>query len=817
MLAPLLRGSFDPLGYGIACIIVALLGNLVLQSIVPVCGEILWIDLFSLVNTFFCGLALVQSGVCIMIESNTSETILPAWIPALTQHTFEYLSQLVGRTRAVKTGVASATRADTSSNVAQAVEDSRLFSDAPKESMARLLHQELLYSKAAKGSGSAKGGGEEESDSRKLLYFESLFFALDTDAMGAIGKDDCTKLLTFALLDDNTAADLDAIFRAYDSNGDHSLKRLEFCALCKDVLWHLPQRHLDLAVHTFTEASVARKKQIKAYWHSVSHLIDHVSRVVIPLIYLFALLVLFNIEMGDTYGVRGVTMITGFGSMRITESGVVILLTYVVAVVACGGAARLYFVIRREQRRMALEKAAMRSDAERGSQMDAERLAFLADLDPRAPPASLPVGVLRTFVVPPFSIAKCDLMRGVQLAPVRFDNEDDCAALPLQVIGPAALVAPFENVGIHRSALVLATSPKSVVNLPMQDRLTAGIPIAASRFAYVHPATATAGLSSAQRAALISGDTEAGQIELILNGGYAYIDLAGLLISMNAITSTAPSAVPHFSLFGPLPLPVLVHETLSQSARFHPVTAAGMPTNSARQVAWVRPSEFPRTGIRASYGAFVYSSDERDECAVFQLVPVNVPQAKLTVVRARTGAPVEGATELSAPLSTTMIEVKRCIEALTGTPAHKQALRAIEQHATRKVASQQATGVQRQKAAESSTAPDIIVSNDMSSLDECGIADGQLMVLEVELLIDEVGDAALPHSIDNVEANGRTSTSHSEESGRLAIAVPSAKSGAGKAHVVEAKAATATAQAGVATDAAPKEARGVVDAVLLNA
>lgn len=60
----------DPLGFGISVIVVALLGNLVLVSMLPVCGEVLWINLFAVLNTIFCCLALFQSAVVILIENH---------------------------------------------------------------------------------------------------------------------------------------------------------------------------------------------------------------------------------------------------------------------------------------------------------------------------------------------------------------------------------------------------------------------------------------------------------------------------------------------------------------------------------------------------------------------------------------------------------------------------------------------------------------------------------------------------------------------------------------------------------------------------
>ena len=75
--------SADPLGYGISVIVVNLLGNLVLIELLPVCGELIWIDLFSINNTGFCTLALAQSAFNIMLENHDKDTLLPEWMIVL--------------------------------------------------------------------------------------------------------------------------------------------------------------------------------------------------------------------------------------------------------------------------------------------------------------------------------------------------------------------------------------------------------------------------------------------------------------------------------------------------------------------------------------------------------------------------------------------------------------------------------------------------------------------------------------------------------------------------------------------------------------
>ena len=73
-------GSADALGYGIGVIVVNLLSNLTLLGMLPICGELLWVDLFSIANTLFCCVSLLQSSVNIMLENLDDDNFLPLWL-----------------------------------------------------------------------------------------------------------------------------------------------------------------------------------------------------------------------------------------------------------------------------------------------------------------------------------------------------------------------------------------------------------------------------------------------------------------------------------------------------------------------------------------------------------------------------------------------------------------------------------------------------------------------------------------------------------------------------------------------------------------
>ena len=55
--------------------------KLALVGSIPVCGEVLWTELFSLTNTVFCVLSLFESVLLVVVRSTTA-SFLPAWMAA---------------------------------------------------------------------------------------------------------------------------------------------------------------------------------------------------------------------------------------------------------------------------------------------------------------------------------------------------------------------------------------------------------------------------------------------------------------------------------------------------------------------------------------------------------------------------------------------------------------------------------------------------------------------------------------------------------------------------------------------------------------
>ena len=93
--------SADALGYGIGVIVVNLLSNFILVGMLPICGELLWVDVYATMNTFFCCASLFESAFSIMLEQLQEDHLLPLWIKV----PFEYVHRKIHEVRRGRSGV----------------------------------------------------------------------------------------------------------------------------------------------------------------------------------------------------------------------------------------------------------------------------------------------------------------------------------------------------------------------------------------------------------------------------------------------------------------------------------------------------------------------------------------------------------------------------------------------------------------------------------------------------------------------------------------------------------------------------------------
>jgi hypothetical protein len=367
----------DALGYGISVIVVTVLSNVVLLEILPICGEVLWIDCFSTLNTCFCCISLLQSSLVIMIENQQGEHIVPTWLAVVGRKAGRAVHKAIkaaqqkrriGEAIAGVAGVAGAVVRGSSameilsgeSNVRESVagvlfrkkggskgklsgsgESPRMSppmshagaSDTGDGTAAALTAaapgataEGLQASDHEAGDVQAAGMAAEadaESLAKRLVYFEKLFFLLDQNNSLFVEISECSLLFSFAMLDYN-AEERQAIFDAFDSQADGKLNRLEFCALCISKFGHMSTELLDLAVANMRLAQECALKRNRAYWQGVANTIESWARVMVPAAYFVSLVVLFNTSFADDYLTAGEAMFAGFGKVTFSDRGTVL-------------------------------------------------------------------------------------------------------------------------------------------------------------------------------------------------------------------------------------------------------------------------------------------------------------------------------------------------------------------------------------------------------------------------------------------------------------------------------------------------------------
>ena len=293
--------SADALGFGISVLVVVMLLNIVLIGMVPVCGEMLWLDLFSIINVIFCCISLLHSALVIALESYQGDHLLPVWL-------------LVGFSRASKALLPPRIHANLNVDEVLPPEDTvggirSLASSATiQESTAGILFRQTALASVSPPSPSpsslppAPDKSLTDAEAHHLVFFERMFLELDEDSSGYLSNEDVDGVLSFVALhlEPNTRRTL---LESADLKKDGRLNRLEFCVLCRRALWNVPLQQLQLAVQNFKDIRSYRRRRNNKYWNTVAELVEVQARDLIPGSYTIILMLLFYMDFEDDYGV----------------------------------------------------------------------------------------------------------------------------------------------------------------------------------------------------------------------------------------------------------------------------------------------------------------------------------------------------------------------------------------------------------------------------------------------------------------------------------------------------------------------------------
>ena len=320
--------SADALGYGIGVIVVNLLSNFILLGMLPVAGEMLWVDLYSNVNTAFCCMSLFQSSFNIMLENHESDHLLPLWMHIPLMNFASWVRKRTQRKQVMP-------NEDSGPSLSgEAVIDESVAGVIYRQ---KYGHKERTVAKSTIGKVDANPAAETElSRAEKLIFYETVFYKLDEDCSLFISEAECDLLLSY------TALDLDpetrkSVFRKHDFIADGKLNRVEFVGMCAAVLWDVPTNLIWQAMENMDIARKSRAKRNKVYWNGVANSLDGWARYVLPGLYIFVLIIVYNLDLTDNYADASLTQTEqafyGFGPASINAQGTAMIIIYTVGVI----------------------------------------------------------------------------------------------------------------------------------------------------------------------------------------------------------------------------------------------------------------------------------------------------------------------------------------------------------------------------------------------------------------------------------------------------------------------------------------------------
>ena len=154
-----------------------------------------------------------------------------------------------------------------------------------------------------------------------LSRAQHIFFTLDRNRSLSVEKEECEWFLSFAALH-ISPDERDSIMSKHDTAKDGMLNRVEFCALCRDVLHGTPKAQIEAGLTNMLLAWDQNKERNKAYWNDLANRLDSYSRLAIPALYILCLLLLFSADFSDDYATSGTAvMFEGLGNLRFSAAG----------------------------------------------------------------------------------------------------------------------------------------------------------------------------------------------------------------------------------------------------------------------------------------------------------------------------------------------------------------------------------------------------------------------------------------------------------------------------------------------------------------
>ncbi|CAE7416921.1 nAChRalpha1 [Symbiodinium sp. CCMP2592] len=285
----------ERLSFGITVLLLVGVIKGTVAKFVPVCGELLWIDLFMLINTTFCCLSLIETMAVLFFAFHMDDHLLPAWLAWLAPWCL-----------------------------------CRPEGNAAAQSNAGRIYRQLNRERSSLLDESARKGGRlqmvsqgklSETDTAKLIFFENLFHLIDSDSSGLITMEEAACMLSFVNLSLSRSVLLEILRAAWSPRVLFDCS--DFVEICLELLWTTPFEEVKLGAENYSSSKNHHARRSHSYWLEWSKAVDKWSRFWLPLLYTIALGFLLNLDMRDNYdSTTGSVMFQGVGPIHMSLPGV---------------------------------------------------------------------------------------------------------------------------------------------------------------------------------------------------------------------------------------------------------------------------------------------------------------------------------------------------------------------------------------------------------------------------------------------------------------------------------------------------------------
>ena len=179
------------MSFGMTIVLISNVMGVATSAWLPVCAEVLWIDLFLLNNLAFAYLALIESMLVVLLSGCTTATILPKSIAARIDHLIDRFKNVRGHDVMAK----DAKQARFELVSFAAVQFRKELAERGEVGHAEAFHP---HERADRTADAPKDSDETlESVAQRIVFYENLFFRVDSDQSGWISRHIVCKMIPF--------------------------------------------------------------------------------------------------------------------------------------------------------------------------------------------------------------------------------------------------------------------------------------------------------------------------------------------------------------------------------------------------------------------------------------------------------------------------------------------------------------------------------------------------------------------------------------------------------------------------------------------